>query len=236
MTGDIIKLSEGMQIPADGIVIHAADLTTDESAMTGETDPVKKNVLPVCIQERNKIIAENSKNTAEKHDVSSPVIMSGTKTLTGEGLMVVIVVGDSSCLGKIKALMRNDEKTQTPLEVKLEKIAEDIGLFGLYSSIAIVVVMLIRFTIERIYEDEFKAKEHIGEMLNFFIIGITVVVVAIPEGLPLAVTLSLAYSVKKMLLDQNLVRKLGACETMGGANNICSDKTGTLTKNEMTLV
>jgi len=73
------------------------------------------------------------------------------------------------------------------------------------------------------------------EILDFFIIGITVVVVAIPEGLPLAVTLSLAFSVKKMLKDQNLVRKLQACETMGGANNICSDKTGTLTKNEMTL-
>jgi P-type E1-E2 ATPase len=89
--------------------------------------------------------------------------------------------------------------------------------------------MLIRFAVERGIEKTWDNGEHLNEILNFFIIGITVVVVAIPEGLPLAVTLSLAFSVKKMLNDQNLVRKLQACETMGGANNICSDKTGTLT-------
>jgi P-type E1-E2 ATPase len=89
--------------------------------------------------------------------------------------------------------------------------------------------MLIRFAVERGIENKWDNSEHLNEILNFFIIGITVVVVAIPEGLPLAVTLSLAFSVKKMLNDQNLVRKLQACETMGGANNICSDKTGTLT-------
>lgn len=116
--------------------------------------------------------------------------------------------------------------------MKLEKIARDIGNFGLYSAIVIVLVMFIRFAVERISareSDPWDNSRHWQEMLNFFIIGITVVVVAIPEGLPLAVTLSLAYSVKKMLTDKNLVRKLQACETMGGANMICSDKTGTLT-------
>lgn len=115
MTGDVVKLTEGMEIPADGIVLHAADLTTDESAMTGETDPIKKNNLKTCIQERDKIINEGGKNLAGKHDVPSPLIMSGTRILTGEGLMVVIVVGDSSCLGKIAAILRSKEESDTPL-------------------------------------------------------------------------------------------------------------------------
>lgn len=119
--------------------------------------------------------------------------------------------------------------------MKLEAIAEDIGKFGLVSAIIIVIIMVIRFGIEKGAKNNWQDKD-LGELLNFFIIGITVVVVAIPEGLPLAVTLSLAYSTKKMLNDNNLVRKMAACETMGGASMICSDKTGTLTQNKMSLV
>ena len=119
--------------------------------------------------------------------------------------------------------------------MKLEKIAEDIGKFGLYSAILILVILLVRFAIEKGISREWDTKNDLPELLNFFILAITVIVVAIPEGLPLAVTLSLAFSVKKMLVDENLVRKMQACETMGGANNICSDKTGTLTMNIMTL-
>lgn len=119
--------------------------------------------------------------------------------------------------------------------MKLEAIAEDIGKFGLYSAIAIVTILLIRFAIEKGISRTWDTSVDLVELLNYFILGITVIVVAIPEGLPLAVTLSLAFSVKKMLVDQNLVRKMEACETMGGANVICSDKTGTLTMNKMTL-
>lgn len=97
------------------------------------------------------------------------------------------------------------------------------------------MVLLIRLAIEKGLTREWNTGQDLISILNFFIIGVTVVVVAIPEGLPLAVTISLAFSVKKMLNDQNLVRKMEACETMGGANNICSDKTGTLTMNKMTL-
>ena len=99
------------------------------------------------------------------------------------------------------------------------------------SACIIVIVLLIRFAIERFIEYEWDHSKHWAEMLDFIIIAVTVLVVAIPEGLPLAVTLSLAVSTKRMLKDKNLVRKLQACETMGGANNICSDKTGTLTEN-----
>ena len=118
-------------------------------------------------------------------------------------------------------------------------MATDIGKFGLYAAIFIVVVLLIRFAIVKGLAQDPKDKWDTGpdlvRMLGFIILGITVIVVAIPEGLPLAVTLSLAFSVKKMLKDNNLVRKMEACETMGGANNICSDKTGTLTMNQMTI-
>jgi len=114
-------------------------------------------------------------------------------------------------------------------------LASDIGKFGLYSALTIIVVLLIRFAIEKGLSREWNTGTDLLSILDFFIIGITVVVVAIPEGLPLSVTISLAFSVKKMLNDQNLVRKMEACETMGGANNICSDKTGTLTMNKMTL-
>jgi P-type E1-E2 ATPase len=117
----------------------------------------------------------------------------------------------------------------------LEVLAEDIGKFGLYSAIVIIIILLIRFAIEKGISREWDTGTDLLKILNFFILGIIVVVVAIPEGLPLAVTLSLAFSVKKMIMDQNLVRKMEACETMGGANNICSDKTGTLTMNKMTL-
>ena len=98
-----------------------------------------------------------------------------------------------------------------------------------------MLALFIRFGIEKGIEKNWDNSKDIMEIIHYFILALTVVVVAIPEGLPLAVTLSLAFSVKKMLVDNNLVRKLEACETMGGANNICSDKTGTLTKNEMTL-
>ena len=104
-----------MEIPADGFVLEAAELTTDESAMTGETDPIKKNVLSKCQAKRDEIVAEGSKNTSGRHDVPSCIILSGTRILTGEGKLLITVVGDSSCVGKITALLRQDVPDQTPL-------------------------------------------------------------------------------------------------------------------------
>ncbi|CAD8078964.1 unnamed protein product [Paramecium primaurelia] len=235
LVGDVVQIFEGMEIPADGFVLEASDLTSDESAMTGETDPIKKNVLSECINKRNQLKEEGAQNTAGHHDVPSPIMMSGTRVLSGEGKMLILVVGDSSCAGKIAALLRQDEPEATPLQMKLTAIAEDIGKFGLISAILIVCVMCLRFGIERGINDDWE-NYMVVTIIGYFIIGITVVVVAIPEGLPLAVTLSLAYSTKQMLQDQNLVRKMAACETMGGASMICSDKTGTLTQNKMSLV
>ena len=114
-------------------------------------------------------------------------------------------------------------------------MAEDIGKFGLISGIIILLVLLIRFGVEKIISKSWDSSTDLNDLISYFILALTVVVVAIPEGLPLSVTLSLAVSMKKMLKDSNLVRRMDACETMGGANNICSDKTGTLTMNKMTL-
>ena len=146
----------------------------------------------------------------------------------------MLVVGPDSCVGKIRSLIQQDPE-QTPLQEKLDVVAQDIGKFGLVSATITFIILMIRFLIDRYTTHTFYNFSEYIQIVNFIIIAITVIVVAIPEGLPLAVTLSLAYSVRKMLKDRNLVRRLDATETMGGANNICSDKTGTLTQNKMTL-
>ena len=135
----------------------------------------------------------------------------------------------------------------TPLQDKLEAIATDIGKLGMYAALLTIHILLLRFFIERLADRTFdlfgaedpnntdRLGDYIKEWLGYFIVGVAIVVVAVPEGLPLAVMIALAYSVRRMLADQNFVKRLASCEIMGGANNICSDKTGTLTMNKMTV-
>jgi len=158
--------------------------------------------------------------------------------MSGEGRYVVIVVGMNSCAGKIRAKLNQEEEEEgTPLQGKLEILATDISIFGLVGASITVFCLTILWAVRFIFvSDSGITVIALTKLLDYFIIGVAVVIMAVPEGLPLAVTLSLAFSVKKMLEDMNLVRKLYACETMGGANCICSDKTGTLTKNEMHLI
>lgn len=160
------------------------------------------------------------------------------------------MVGKYSCVGKI--LGKLDQRIETtPLQEKLEAIATDIGKLGMYCALLTIHILFFRFFIERFMArtfDLFGAEvenvkggydglisEYVEEWLGYLIIGVAIVVVAVPEGLPLAVMISLAYSVKRMLIDKNFVKRLASCEIMGGANNICSDKTGTLTMNKMTV-
>jgi Ca2+ transporting ATPase len=131
----------------------------------------------------------------------------------------------------------NIEDEETPLQAKLETIANEIGKIGVYVSILTFIAMTVKLIVDTSRDDS-KILFHMNSlksMVNFLIIAITVIVVAVPEGLPLAVTIALAFSVTKMKKENNLVRKLHASETMGGANEICTDKTGTLTKNQMTV-
>ena len=182
------------------------------------------------------------------HELPSPLLLSGTNIAGGEGKMLTILVGDDSCLGEIiKTLVEKPE--ETPLQKKLEVIATDVGKLGTYIALLIVHVLLFRYFVEGLHKrnvDLFGGEtegetddlfvDALSKWLSYIIVGVAVIVVAIPEGLPLAVMISLAYSIKRMLEDNNDVKRLSSCEIMGGADNICSDKTGTLTLNLMKVV
>ncbi|KAK3249190.1 ATF/CREB activator [Cymbomonas tetramitiformis] len=247
VVGDIVKLKTGCELHADGVVISVDSLTVDESAMTGESDLIRKDAL------------------------SQPYYLSGTKVEEGYGLMLVTAVGVNTEWGKLMAMGKDpdeverkmqileeqfenkqvseedykqslealetelEESNETPLQVRLNGLATNIGKLGCVVAFVVLVVLVVRFCFDKDW-DEGSTSEDANHMVEYFAIAVTIIVVAVPEGLPLAVTLSLAYSMQKMMQDNSLVRHLKACETMGGATNICSDKTGTLTTNSMTVV
>jgi Ca2+-transporting ATPase len=214
VVGDIVPLSIGGQVPADGILVEGYSLSIDESTMTGESLPVKK-------------------------DKSRPFLLSGCKVQDGQGTMLVTGVGLNTEWGQVMASISEDNGDETPLQVRLSGAATLIGKVGLYVAILVFVILIIRYfaiTFQNASARDRKASAIIKEVVHVFSIAVTIVVVAVPEGLPLAVTLTLAYSMRKMMADKSLVRKLAACETMGSATTICSDKTGTLTTNKMTVI
>jgi len=209
--GDIVILETGDKICADGLVTESDDLKVDESSMTGETDTVKKN-----------------------RDID-PWMLSGCQVMEGRGKLMVVAVGTETQWGKIKALV-NKESDPTPLQLNLENLAETIGKMGMVAAALTFLTLFIQWFNKVVALPRPLELADFGGLVENLITAITIVVVAVPEGLPLAVTISLAYSMFKMMSDNNLVRHLEACETMGGATNICSDKTGTLTENKMTVV
>ncbi|CAH9110339.1 unnamed protein product [Cuscuta europaea] len=216
VVGDVVPLKIGDQVPADGLVITGHSLALDESSMTGES----------------KIVHKDSK---------SPFLMSGCKVADGYGTMLVLSVGIKTEWGLLMASIAEDNVEETPLQVRLNGVATLIGTVGLVVAIVVLVVLVIRFFTGHTEDPHFEAgKTKVGHAIDgvvqIFTIAVTIVVVAVPEGLPLAVTLTLAYSMRKMMADKALVRRLSACETMGSATTICSDKTGTLTLNQMTVV
>lgn len=238
--GEICRIRNGMDIPIDGIIINASGVQVSEAAMTGESDEMKKDSVEKCFHKKEEKEAEMgiSKEKANAHACPSPMMLSGTQVTTGEGWFVATVVGDHSAIGQI---MKNleAENEPTPLQEKLEVIATDIGKLGMYAALLTMHVLYIRFFAEAFYDRNMNfgddGLKYVKEWLRYIIVAVTIVVVAVPEGLPLAVMISLAFSVKKMLEDQNFVKRLASCEIMGGANNICSDKTGTLTQNKMNV-
>ena len=234
VVGDLVVVKGGDEIAADGILVESYTVGCDESAMTGETEVMEKATISECLRKRDEVRKEGRANTAGVHEVPSPVMMSGTMIQQGRGKMIITCVGVNSAIGRIKKTIGDNSSEETPLQKKLVKIAEDIGKLGLVCAVITFIVMLVRLLVDYARDKVWGSTEW-GLLVQAFLIAITVLVVAIPEGLPLAVTLSLAYSVKKMLKDNNLVRKMHACETMGGADVICSDKTGTLTENKMYL-
>ncbi|KAH0904042.1 hypothetical protein HID58_043545 [Brassica napus] len=220
VVGDVIPLRIGDQVPADGVLISGHSLAIDESSMTGESKIVNK-------------------------DQKSPFLMSGCKVADGVGSMLVTGVGINTEWGLLMASISEDTGEETPLQVRLNGLATFIGIVGLTVALVVLVALLVRYftgtTQDSSGATQFvKGKTSISDIVDdcvkIFTIAVTIVVVAVPEGLPLAVTLTLAYSMRKMMADKALVRRLSACETMGSATTICSDKTGTLTLNQMTVV
>ncbi|EMS61094.1 Calcium-transporting ATPase 2, plasma membrane-type [Triticum urartu] len=213
LPGDVVHLAVGDQVPADGVFVSGFSLLLDESSLTGESEPVDVNE-------------------------DKPFLSSGTKVLDGSGQMLVTSVGMRTQWGKLMAALTEGGNDETPLQVKLSGVANIIGKIGLFFAV-LTFVVLSQELIGQKYHDGLLLSwsgDDVLEILNHFAVAVTIVVVAVPEGLPLAVTLSLAYAMEKMMNDKALVRQLAACETMGSATVICSDKTGTLTSNRMTVV
>ena len=243
--GDIVHLEYGLVIPVDGIVISSSQLQTNEAAMTGESDERRKEPLNVCLERRAEIGEVDLKKVdkTESHKLPSCIMLSGTDVQAGTGKMMTLMVGEFSALGEIMAKLEVRPQP-TPLQEKLEVIATEIGKLGTYAALLTIHVLLFRYFLDGLLkrnidlfggesEEDRPFAVNFKLWVDYVIIGVAVIVVAVPEGLPLAVMISLAYSQGKMLKDQNDVKKLSACETMGGATNICSDKTGTLTLNKM---
>ncbi|XP_072986547.1 calcium-transporting ATPase 10, plasma membrane-type-like [Typha latifolia] len=213
LPGDIAHLAIGDQIPADGLFVTGFSLLINESSLTGESEPVIVN-------------AEN------------PFLLSGTKVQDGTCKMLITTVGMRTQWGKLMSTLSEGGDDETPLQVKLNGVASIIGRIGLFFAV-VTFAVLAQGLISRKFHQDFLLNwsgDDALELLEYFAIAVTIVVVAVPEGLPLAVTLSLAFAMKKMMNDKALVRHLAACETMGSATSICSDKTGTLTTNHMTVV
>lgn len=226
LVGDVLHLEPGDLVPVDGIFIQGHGLKCDESSATGESDALKKTGgLEVM-----NLLREG------RHDVKEldPFIISGAKVLEGVGTFVCTSVGVNSSFGKIMMSVRTETEA-TPLQKKLEGLATAIAKLGASAAGLLFFVLLFRF-LAGLSSDTRTSAEKASTFMDILIVAITIVVVAVPEGLPLAVTLALAFATTRLLKENNLVRVLRACETMGNATTICSDKTGTLTTNKMTVV
>ncbi|KAL8125004.1 hypothetical protein AgCh_012616 [Apium graveolens] len=213
LPGDIVHLAIGDQVPADGLFVSGFSVLIDESSLTGESEPV-------MVSDEN------------------PFLLSGSKVQDGSCKMLITTVGMRTQWGKLMETLSEGGDDETPLQVKLNGVATIIGKIGLFFAI-VTFAVLVQKLFGRKLQDGTQwiwTGDDALEMLEYFAIAVTIVVVAVPEGLPLAVTLSLAFAMKKMMNDKALVRHLAACETMGSATTICSDKTGTLTTNHMTVV
>ncbi|EFR01495.1 calcium-transporting ATPase [Nannizzia gypsea CBS 118893] len=224
LVGDVMHLEPGDMVPVDGIFLEGHNVKCDESSATGESDVLRKTPGDVVYQ-----AIENQEPLAKL----DPFILSGAKVSEGVGTFLVTSTGVNSSYGKT-LLSLQDEGQTTPLQLKLNVLAEYIAKLGLTAGLILFVVLFIKFLVHLKNIQGATAKGQ--AFLQIFIMAVTVIVVAVPEGLPLAVTLALAFATTRMLRDNNLVRLLRACETMGNATTICSDKTGTLTQNKMTVV
>lgn len=219
VVGDVVILQSGEEVPADGRLLEAVSLKINESTLTGEpqigktTDPAHFDAEATYPSDR---------------------VMRGTTVVEGHGIMEVVAVGDATEFGKVaeQATVESDE--QTPLNIQLNRLSKLIGRVGISLAVVTFVALLVKgFLFGGLLEADWLTV--VTEVLQYFMVAVTLIVVAVPEGLPMSVTLSLAVNMRRMLKTNNLVRKMHACETMGAITVICTDKTGTLTRNEMRI-
>ena len=229
LVGDLLVLKIGEIITVDGIFVSNNFIITDESAINGESDLIKKT---------------SNFSSEFKNGVTNfvcPLLISGTQIMEGQGMMIVCAVGNKSFNGRNRELLSKDnesnsEENLTPLKKQLNDLADLIGKFGYIMAALIGGVIILKDILLKIYNKEsIFVSSTLDTIINAFILAITVIVVAIPEGLPMAVAISLAYSLGQMKKEKNLVKNLNSSETMGNVNNICTDKTGTLTKGQMVV-
>lgn len=220
VVGDVIILETGEEIPADSKVLDSVDLKVDESCLTGESVPVSKSA---------------SKDTSKRTTYPNTVILRGTTISEGMCTAQVTKVGDATEIGKTARAAAEITGTETPLDKQLNGLAGVINKAAFTIAGILIVALFARFFItgEYVGMDWLQITQR---CLMFLMIAVSLIVVAVPEGLSLAVTLSLAYSMKKMIRDNNLVKKMHACETVGAVQIIFTDKTGTLTQNKMKVV
>src|SRR5574344_1240160 len=222
VVGDIVLLETGDEVPADGELIKANGLQIDESSLTGE---------PII----NKHVEDELQDSEATYP--SKMVLRGTMVMNGRGVARITAVGDATEIGKVARKSTEMTSTQTPLNMQLTRLAKLISKIGTSVAVATFVI----FSVHDIYNfslgnPAWDSKDifHVTNIiLNYFMMSVTLIVMAVPEGLPMTVTLSLALNMRRMLKSNNLVRKLHACETMGAVTVICTDKTGTLTQNRM---
>ena len=215
VVGDIVILNTGEEVPADGELLEAVSLNIDESTLTGE---------PMCHKTTDPEQFDPEATFPSNH------AMRGTKVMEGHGVMRVFAVGDKTENGKVFEAAQIDDSVKTPLNEQLDGLGDLITKISYGFAAAIIIGRIVMYFINT---PEFEWVHFLAYFLQTLMVAVTLVVVAVAEGLPMAVTLSLAYSMRRMLKTNNLVRKMHACETMGATTVICTDKTGTLTQNQM---
>ena len=219
VVGDSVVIGTGEEVPADGTLVEAIAMRVNESDLTGE---------PSC--------SKTTEKADFKEDATYPsnYVCRGSMVMEGHGVFVVEKVGDATEWGKVYRGAQIENKIKTPLNEQLDRLGHGITVASYIIAGLVVVLRMLMYFLD-LDDDPFQWMDFAHFTLNTLMIAVTLIVVAVPEGLPMSVTLSLALSMKRMLETNNLVRKMHACETMGAATVICTDKTGTLTKNRMSL-
>ena len=232
---DVVLVETGDEVPADGRLLEATDLQVDESSLTGEPMTVKMSIENQWSTAEGEVKGEMRNDGADMGAYPINVLLRSSMVLGGSGCFVVTAVGDGTEIGHVARQAAELTGVKTPLNIQLDKLAKVISKVG---GLLSVLSFLIFLGHDIITNELWHTDDYLGMLnvtLRYFMMAVTLIVMAVPEGLPMAVTLALALNMRRMLKSNNLVRKLQASETMGAVTVICTDKTGTLTENRMTV-